>query len=357
MTTIEKPRPVARPEETPEADAYDLSKIQERHPDWPKLELSFYFANHAVKSDTENMAPLVAEADIILYEDVTRYEEYKAFFNQVATDPEKAFENPIWKSVKDTDLEPMVMAMKGTNKVAATMDIGKTVEEHEMAQALSDLVKRPVARVAEYSDAVRMFGEKCEEIAKLQSKREDVMVANFEEEIEQILASHPDLMQKNELKILASMGLYHTRLGHKFAEAGMKSGRHFSNKSYTYGYQNELVRSYAFHKEASNELMQRATAESIVAMYILHELKRREEVKSEMITAYLRNAVTALTIEDMEDLYDAYRGGHLTTKLLDRLLTSRGVYRLPRDKKELDYISEELHYKKERSLAKAAMRG
>lgn len=356
MTTIEKPRPAARPEEKPETDAYDLSKIQERHPDWPKLELSFYFANHSVKSDTEDILPHIAEADIVLYEDVSRDDEFKAFFNEMATDPKKGLENLNWTLVRGTDVENLVMGLKGTNKVAATIDIGKTAKERDMVKRLGDLLKQPVPRVAEFSDAVRLYREKCEQIATLQSEREDMMVANFEEEIEQVLKSRPDLMQKHELKILVSMGLYHTRLGHIFTKSGMKTDRHFSTKSYTYGYQNEAIRNFTFHKEPSDELIQRSVTESIVDTYVQQKLRGRDKIKSATITTYLRNTVSALTVEDMEDIYDAYREGHLSTELLDGLLASRHLYYIPRDRDELEHISEELSHRKKKSLAKAAMR-
>jgi len=351
MTTIEKPRPVARPEEQP--DAYDLSKIQERHPDWPKLELTFYFSAHNAAADMEGVAPYLADADVLLYEEAPRSYETQRILNDFANDPKKTVN---WGDIRGTELEPLVKGLWRSGKAVGSMDIGKDKSEAAMARRIDSLLKMAPPRNMNYEDALSVWHGKFAEIASLQNKREDLMVDNFEGEIEKILKSRPDLQQKEELKILATMGSYHTRLGHNFAKSGMKTDRHFPTSSYLYGHQNELQRTIAFGKQPSHELVERAMSSHIVSDYFMMVM-RDGDFSFEEKTAYLRMVVSALTTEDMEDLYESYSENDLDLGLVDGLLKSRDLYRIPRDRDEMLYIMDQLSHRKKKALATTAMRG
>src|SRR5690606_8947548 len=57
------------------------STLQERHPDWPKLSVSFYFAPHGNFEDMQGIVSKIKESDVFFYEDLGRSEAKAAYLN------------------------------------------------------------------------------------------------------------------------------------------------------------------------------------------------------------------------------------------------------------------------------------
>jgi hypothetical protein len=341
----------------------DLSTIQERHPDWPQLELEFYFAPHGIAEDMEGIISKIKDADILFYEDYTRSAESIQNYNIASKNPSMKLERLIKTSKTDEDLplkgspaEPLVRGLYKTSVEAATMDIGKTEYERAIGLKLDELLDGPRYAGIDYETTLSMLRDDYAEITRLQNEREDIMVGNFEEEVDKILARRLDLADKKSLKILVSMGSYHTRLEHLFKRQGMKTEHTFSSPSpYIYNYVTQLERALAFDKEPSHELLQRAFTQ-ILLENAMDETNKEEKIKADDLSQYERRIVASLHPETMEAIYELWSSGELTTKGWDDVLKASGHKGLPRSNVD---IYEELGIpnpvRKKGLLAKAAI--
>lgn len=336
-------------------NSHDLSKIQERHPDWPKLSFSFFYSPHNNAEDTKGIGPYLEDADVLLYEHAGPSDETTKILNIISTNPEKAKEMIDWDDAMNSYYGPMIESVRGTSKVVGNIDIGDNDGDEEIVQQIAYGIGYNIPRHMEYADAMNLVCSSLENAVTLQNWREDTMLENLEGEMDRIFQSRPDLKGRNDINVLIQLGSYHTRLSHIFAKSGVETKRHFPDVPYVYGYQTELQRNFTFNIEPSNDLIQRAIAESI-ARYVLKTANSRiTEAPTDMQTAYLRSVISKLSAEDMEDLYDAYKDDYLTVELMDTLLASRDLYRVPRSNDELEFLVDELMYRNKMKLAKAAL--
>jgi hypothetical protein len=99
----------------------EVESILERHPDWPKLNVSFYFSPHGTKKDFEGIPERLANTDIYLYENAS--ESFNAYIqNHVVDNPTMPADDLVrklginGKSVEGTIWEPMMRGLYGTKK-------------------------------------------------------------------------------------------------------------------------------------------------------------------------------------------------------------------------------------------------
>jgi hypothetical protein len=315
----------------------------------------------------EGITAKIKDADVLLYEDAGAYQQNVEFYHSVSTNPgqrlEKLLRNATMgktelgkdKPVKGSHAEPIIRGLYRTRKVAGSIDIGKTEYEQWTAKRIKELLLEPYEQGLDYDESLLRLRNRYAEVTELQNEREDTMIDNFEPVIDAILYSRPDLKEKESLKILVSMGVYHTRLQHEFSRRGMKTKRDFSTPSlYVYDYVTEMQRSLAFGKEPSRELMQRAYAEIILGIG-MGLTNKDKTIKDDDRTRYLRKTVSEMSLETIEALYNEWSKNDPTTGDISRLLVDRGHSRLPKSNKD---IYETLDGKRKRKgiLAKAAIR-
>lgn len=364
MTTA--PEILHTPEATIQADGInvlpDLATIQERHPDWPKLNLSFYFAGHGNSKDMEGIAPHLAKADILLYEEVLIDESYveKRYrhlneLNQMSVSPTMSLYKYLWhRNFKGTAEEPLVRGIYGSKKAMGVIDVGDNEHEREIGQRLVGLFDMAHLKGMAYYDALATYDTMQAEIGDLMLERESVMVDKFEHEIDRILYARPDLHRKKAVNILFSMGAAHTTLGHTFREAGMEPERHFSKKPvFTYRHDDELVRSYMFHKQPSELLVKRALADRVLSV-ALDRVSQNNVIRYDDLGLYTRNIISLMTEEELEKTYDAWNNGMDLREHFDDVLLQHGMNRLARNGKDIEkYVAK--FEKRRGKLAKAAL--
>ena len=353
MTNPERTPQNDNPENTPDS-LPDLATIQERHPDWPKLNLSFYFSSHGNDQDTQGVAPHLAKADILLYEDAPRDITNLEVYNHLSQNPHLS-RRAVSMKLKGSDSLPMALGVRKTGKAIGTIDVGKDVEEVAMIRRLNDLFGYDIPRSFGYEDALQYIHASYDEIVAIQQKREAMMVDNFEEEIDRILYARPDIIKKSEVNILITMGAYHTQLYHAFRERGIEANRDFSKSPYRYDFKTELERSIAFDREPSHEMLERVLGEDMLyrALYEVNS-DMDKNVKHDDAVVYVRNVVPSLRSDDIRAMYEVDTKNNLTTAYIDTLLASHGHSRLPRSGREL---RKQIEKTKKRKLGRKAIRG
>ncbi len=312
--------------------------IREKHPSWPKIELTFFFNMHDTIEDMRGVEQLIRENDIVLYEEFGKNTALIDFFSSLSDQPDRDVEEylDIPKfGTRNTIFEPIVRSLYGQKKGVGVIDIGEKPEEKELIGAF---VKRSRDRQPSglpLDEAVSFYNAKEADLAHLQNRREDMIPLNLEPELEKIFKNHKEIQDQEKVDVLLIMGSYHTRLRHVFGEHGIDTEGHFSDgDTHIYGYGDELLRAHAFNKEPSADLQKRAYIESLLMLPLAIAL-RRSSVSSDEQVIYLRNAVSKLNKEDMDTIYKLSEKNWLSLNKLDEIFEHRGLGGLPRSEAEI----------------------
>ena len=314
--------------------------LHERHPDWPALDVTFYFSPHGNKADFERVIPLLDATDIYLYENVFGSKGVNAFLQRLSTAPLHSHETSANDAsigeafAKGTTWEPVIDSIYNSQKIISSIDLRDTPEERGLADKVWQQVHLLPPKAPTFDAALVQFTEQKAELVKMQDERESIMADRFEEEIEHILSVHPELKERENLKILISMGVFHTRLGHTFTMKGIPSNREFSSSPYVYNYRLELTRALAYAREPSKDLVERAYTEDLLSNALGVTLKKTD-VSYDVQFMYLRGIASKLNHEQMKDIYKLHNDGKLNVRYIDNLLQDIGMQKLARSDKEL----------------------
>ena len=304
----------------------------ERHPDWPKLDVDFWFTPHENREDVEGIQAWLAETDVYFYENSTP--EFTVLLQGISKNPEMPLEQIIEKGevsgvpIKDSFWEPVIRGVYGSQVVVGNLDLRP--DEQEIRRELHDVIATALPIEGSFHDSLETFIETSARMAIGQNQREQLMMRNFEEDIEAILQSNPELKEKENLKILISIGSYHTTLGHLFAKEGIESKRHFPGRTksgYMYSSEVELWRTIAMQKEPSIELAKRAYIERLVRHTVdtLLEHASVPSIQDDLEDPIVRMLTSLLDENQMEEIYKIFQKDELTTAHISAAFAEKGV--------------------------------
>lgn len=368
MSSIEKNTHIKRASATERHDRHAMAEdrlfanLYERHPDWPHIELSFYFSAHVAPQDMKDVAQHIDATDVYFFESAPREDEWTSLIEEVSQHPQHTLDEYLDKvliyndiPIRGTIWEPVVRSLYGTGKAIGTIDIGGNAGEFDLAQELIDAYSEPLPTNGSFDQALETYRTIWEQRAHMQNKREEIMVDRFEDELDLVFELNPELKHKENLKVLVSVGSVHTRLRHIFTANGMESKRSFSDGSpYIYSYELELMRTIQFGKEPTQELLKRAYAENLVGS-VVQVATRGEKVPINDYLMYGRVAAATLTDEEIEELFTLNAHEEPLVRPIDSMLIQHGMGGLPRTHAEIKRENEKAYRGKKRALAKAAI--
>jgi|GEM_PF-2759349 len=343
-----------------------VDQIKERHPDWPELRVTFYFAPHANHHDVADAEAHMKDSDILLYESAAgssgeaRHRKQKiAFLNSLSINPPMSLDEALLEyDAPGTTDEHRVRGVYDSGIAVGTIDIGDTEIEQRMVLRMSNVGYEIRRRSESYEAALENYKRKMQLYGELQAERERMMLDNFEDSLESILASRPDLKEKESLEILITMGSAHTTLRHKFTEAGIDSDRYFSMGGVQiYDYDNELIRTYMRRLEPTDELVQRAFTDNIIEDIYYSNPGTSATTPTDEWTIYKRRLVSKLNGEQMEHIFSLWNGGdRRAAQNIQMYLDRQGIGRMPESAFGVIAANMEESRKYYRKIGKAAAR-
>lgn len=325
------------------ADAYEAisAGMQERHPDWPKLEVDFWFTAHGERRDVEGIQSQLAQTDIYFYENSRP--DLTAMFQEISTNPARPLEQIIEEGViygapiKDSFWEPVIRGLYGSQIIVGGCDVRP--DEREVKDEIIEAIKTELPTEGSFLEAAGVFVANSARVAIGQNERESLMIRHFEEDMEAILELNPKLKEKEDLKILISIGSYHTTLRHLFEKEGVEGKQHFPgsiNGHYVYSYEVELWRTIAMQREPSTELAKRAYTERLVKKAVDVSLEHAgvPPLQNELKDPFVRRLTSLIDEDQMEEMYRLYQNGKLTIGGIHAVLAEKGVANLTQAAKE-----------------------
>ncbi|HVQ44807.1 MAG TPA: hypothetical protein VMT30_07665 [Candidatus Saccharimonadia bacterium] len=325
--------------------------LAERHPDWPPIALDFYFAPHGSAKDIPDLPGKLQGADVYLYEaargrkGLSRMQELAdanpADFpaDHIETVVDTFYGSD--ESIRGTFDEAQLRALYGSGVVVGHIDLRAEEEEedHEIAEKIFEAYARPYDKTASFDEVLAQVRGRATDIAKWQHKREQVMLERLEPELEAILERHPELKQKSELRVVDSVGAFHTALHHEAVRTmGVEATRSFPGRPYSFNYRGELERSMRFGKEPSRDLLAKAYIEAVFDPILDGFIEDRpvDRPSSDLRdntewAMYTRKIASAFPTEEIEYIHDLRRHNELADEDIITIISDvHGLGPLPR---------------------------
>lgn len=325
--------------------------IQERHPDWPKIKATVYLAPHGNKADAEGSRAFIEDADVILYEDTTQSESTWEVLNDVAKGRYGINLDGVVSSLGEYN-DVLVRTIHKTGKVLDSIDIGETSEEKEFDKKLRETYRQPLPKTLTYGASVEWARHRFTRIAKMQSDREEAMIRKFEPRMGYIFEDHKELVDKDEVNVLITLGSMHSRIIPLLKEMGVDVRmEHSGDSTYIYDYSWEVQRAFMRQKDVSDELIQRAMIDDIVLLSYYPLVDKG--VPNDDVLTYAREVVKNLSEDDMRAIHSAYSNDIDVISVLNGILERNGHAHLATSHQEiLEVISKNPHLR--RAMARAA---
>lgn len=286
----------------------ETSTIQERHPDWPELDVLFYFGPHGHADNFKDVPAHIAKADVYLYENVGTT-GLKHGFQEISSNPAGPVDNiidyaDIGGRINGTIWEPIIRGIHGTDIAVSSFDLRGSKEFEHMF----DNILNPDVMVVDdtFEGSIEILQKNMSAWADLQNQREEIMADRFESEIEYLLKSYPQLKEKSQLKVLITMGSAHTSLRHKMINKGIPSSSEYTtNTPYIHSFNMELLRTYMHNREASQELLEQAWVENVVTGLIrAHQNEEAYDAKNyDALSIHNRDLISKLNHDQREQIY------------------------------------------------------
>lgn len=337
LAAEEPSKETASPPNTDYPNDEELKGLAERHPDWPKINLKFYLSQHGTAEDFARLKDQLRDADIYLYESMGSNKATEGLQTYADKDADslpadyleqKIEEGKNGKTFKGTVTEGILRALYGSKKIVGHIDLreGDPISPSDFPS--QDYVEPSFGKTL---DNLRKM---MQSEAQLHDQREKIMTRRFETELEEIFTTHPELKDKPELNIVASMGDAHTTLIHKLRANGVNTERTFSNDPYTYDHYTEAIRDFEFGKEPSQDLIAKAHLRDIVNSLLGASMADKATNGHEK-EVYIRQVTSQFNMQEIESVHDLVTSKTLTPEAFDDILRAKGIESMPHTNEEL----------------------
>jgi len=285
----------------------------------PNIETHFFFNQHSTTEDGKMVADRLDDKDIFIQEnagwDKERLETWQKISSGEFT-PEQGIEHEkergkpfFWPDYFKTIFEKL----HGSNKEVLLVDVKSDSEVYQ--ELVSFFGKEsPYWNLVDKS---KSYEETCERIANvsefesiLQMERENEILENMKTNLFELLKEKPELQNKENLKMLFSMGSFHTRLYHEMKKSGDTVSREFQSSPYTFHPRMAVERVVHFKgSEKAKEYMPK-----ILLLWLLE----RSNMKYQDIS---NKVLSRFSDEQTRELFEMYRKSESDDKFRDEAQT------------------------------------
>ncbi len=270
----------------------------------PRIKTNFFFNKHATTEDGEAISERLKNTDILLQEnagwDPARLDIFNNVSNGILT-PEQAMDMEKQRGKPFFHEDFYNALLKGLYKSEKKVMLVDVPDDNVVFKNLMGLFSgngtynNLIDKSLPYEEMLRRVGNVSKFESDMQKAREDYILENLPEALVKILKQNPEFQKKEDLKILFSMGGFHTRLYHEMKKSGNDVNREFSSMPYKFDPRMAAERNIHFRgMEKSKYLLPKIT------LYLL--------LKKELPNLNISNNImSAFSDEKIKNLYEKYQ--------------------------------------------------
>lgn len=184
-----------------------------------------------------------------------------------------------------------------------------------------------------FKDNIVLVRKRLVSSASQQEKREKFMARRIKPAVKRLLQEHPHLKDKNELRVLMSLGSGHTNLFLSLDDKDFKVTRSFNYLPIVFGSDTEARRRYIFGKEVDNRLIARVCLEAI--LQARYPGIKTISSNTEQYYKFIRKVSSQFSFEEIKSMFEEVSTLYEFPKVLLRELHKKGIY-IPESQEEMD---------------------
>lgn len=317
------------PEEIGEKPAEIKTEAKEKE---PKISYHFFYSTHRTAEDFKKLEAAFKETDIYAPE-LLGWGMPDALIFQAISDG--AIKPEDLKISPDSALFQIAKIIHNSKKPILLVDVpAKDIEyskKKDQTELLNNQAKDLFGR-GDFQGAMRKMNDYVIDIAALILEREQKIKENLKNKLKSLAEKSSELAKK-ELKVLISLGAFHTGIYQDLAQENLAVSREFSRSPFVYTALDEAIRRVLHNKEVEDELL----AQGLIEGRVYRELRPLTKDSAKLL-AIVRKITGQITLREIEQI-----SKNFAQKLeldIDKELDKLGVY-LPQSEEEIDEILRE----------------
>jgi hypothetical protein len=280
--------------------------------DAQSIALEFRFAPHRNVEDMKGFEESLNKANVYIPEMNRWNAEILKNWRDVSTGKKLPQDVPYSSYVQLEELEKIY----NTNKIIEFIDLpydhSIQAEREDACKFFYQAINRRSWEFSEMVSDMRIYLEK---FADVQVKREEYMASQIEKIKSEIFTNHPELADKEGIKILISLGSFHTWVYYDAKKKNSSTSRTFNEMPVVFDNQTELLRRLRFkkgHEKISNE--------EVARLWLIYQIKTGhvETVNDSLLFGkYLRLAASKFSLKEIKSLFEKDANNIKIGKLLE----------------------------------------
>jgi len=298
----------------------------------PKISYHFFFAPHATAEDAKNLEQAFQEADIFVPEAYAHTPATLELTRDIADgriNPKDVFE--------DSFLFQIGKIFYNSHKPIILVDISKGDDAELLRQ--DDQADRFINQAlelfanGEFDRALIKAEEYADLFSRVQLQREEIIKNNLKVKIKEFVEEHPEYGQKEEVRVLVSLGSAHTSLYRDLKQKGLSVSREFNESPAVCPSLIEAHRRKTFdrplkNKKDNDELLVRGMLE-----YFLEKYLKTRTNNTNKINRVSRIISSQLSFNDIKKVSDDFAKSEQINIFLE--LKKFNIH-LPKSEQEMD---------------------
>lgn len=298
---------------------------KERKEGEPKFKIEFLYGAHRSAKDAEKLAEIFPGTDIYIPEWHGRSEKSQKMLNEVSEgkiSPEIGselfgFRSPFFRKV--------LSIIHNSHAAIILIDVP---EDHFLTEESRRSVFDFQSKFSFKDFKADRFCMRnyLNKYVSIQKEREEYMSASFNPRVKEVLRDHPDMRKKDEIRILLSLGAFHTGLGHEFRKGGWSTKSRFSRDPLIFGMEHEAMRMIRFQKEPNDDLLAKCLFSHLFWAAFGNVILGGDE-DTLNLTRIGREVASKFSSQDIESIYDELRmrGKKDLKRILMDKLAAKGI--------------------------------
>lgn len=314
--------------------------------DLPPIDIGFYFSGHAAGAHGKFQTKDVADYDIFLMESVGWLPEDLETYRDVANGEislREPSDDVIPKKEHAFVLE-MLRNISDTGIAVGFWDVPEKSKEAKRARKTRDgtinsqVKTLQAVKTGNFDQAMQAERQGLQDSVGLY-ERDRYLISHFPQIIKEIIDSHPELEDKQSIKVLIGMGAGHAQIAREFKDAGYSVSKQYSEIPYYYPHSNAAIMQQLLGKEVS-ELQ---CAHAILEDFISVELDWPEFPRDsfDTITEFISHITRQFSLGEIQAWVEDTRGEKAQNLL--KLLNAKGID-IPKTDDELSSATIKLRY-------------
>ena len=302
--------------------------------DLPQVSIDIFYTSHATAGDVEKMRKRFEEADVFIPESNGWKRSSLAWFRNLADG--KLSREELNRFKFNTDWVSGVARMvENSSKPVTVIDLPRNRLFKKLDKLYSGSGSVKMGTFGSFLDSLRNHVHK---VAELQKERDDYMVTQFPIRMRELLVIYPQLKEKKQIKVLLSLGSFHTSVYENMKEQGRNVNWEFSAIPYVDGFRVEAERRYLFGKDVSDELAANMFLEKALERDVLpHELATE---RYDEFVIFCRRVIPQFSFQDAEEVFNRIKQGEDRKKIFEDKLGQKGI-KIPQTAQELhDFLAK-----------------